>query len=82
MKGRDVYTSILSSAGIGFSVQDLNQIINMVLLILSVVNILIILFFRIKDHIKNKEYDKIPNDISQAQKDLENLKGDKKDGTN
>ena len=77
-KHEQIASSILGALGLTVSVQDLNQIINLILLILSVINILIVLGNKVYNHIKNKKYDKVPQDINEAIDDIEKLK--KKDG--
>lgn len=74
-----VSSSVLGTLGTILSVQDLTQIVNLVLLILSIVNILWVLYSRIKEHIIKKQTDKIKEDIDDAIKEIENLKGGKKD---
>lgn len=75
MKSQEVSSSILGAMGITLSVQDLTQIVNLVLLILSIVNILWVLYMRVKEHIKNKQVEKIREDIDDAIEELNNLKG-------
>lgn len=77
-KHEQIASSILGALGLTVSVQDLNQIINLILLILSVINILIVLGNKVYNHVKNKKYDEVPQDINEAIDDIEKLK--KKDG--
>lgn len=79
MNSNEVSSSILGTLGITLSVQDLTQIVNLVLLILSVINILWVLGSRIYKRIEKKEYDKIGDDINEAIKDIKDIKGDDKD---
>lgn len=77
-KYEQIASSIIGTLGLTVSVQDLNQIINLVVLILSVINILIVLSSRVYNHIKNKNYDKVPQEFNEAIEDVKKLK--KKDG--
>ena len=79
MKRNDVFSSVIGAMGLTISVQDLENYINIVLLIVSVINILYSLAFRIHNRIKYKEYDKISQDLTDAEEQIENLKGGNKD---
>lgn len=79
MKSNEISSSVLGALGITLSVQDLTQIVNLVLLILSVVNILWVLCSKVYTHVKKKEYEKITEDINEAQEDLKKLQGGDKD---
>lgn len=79
MKSNEISSSVLGALGITLSVQDLTQIVNLVLLILSVVNILWVLCSKVYTHIKKKEFEKITEDIDEAQDDLRKLQGGDKD---
>ena len=75
---QDAITTILSATGITFSIQDVKEIISIILLVLSIVNILWVLGSRIYRKVKNKDYETIPEDIDDAIDKLNNLKdGDK-----
>lgn len=82
MSKQEISSSILGTLGITLSVQDLTQIVNLVLLILSVVNVLWVLFNRVREHIKNKQYQELQNDISNAIDEIKNSKEEYKDGKN
>ena len=79
MNKYEISSSFLGAVGITLSVQDLTQIVNLVLLILSVINILWVLFIRIKEHIKNKNYNEITNDINNAIEEINKAKEENKD---
>lgn len=79
MKSNEVSSSVLGALGITLSVQDLTQIVNLVLLILSVINILWVLASKVYTHVKKKQYEKITEDINEAQEDLKKLQGGDKD---
>lgn len=73
-KYNDIITSALGTIGITVSVQDLNQIVNLVLLVLSIINILYMLTIRIIERVKSKDYKNVSKDIEEAKNDLEKLK--------
>lgn len=75
---QDAITTILSGVGITYSIQDVKEIISIILLVLSVINILWVLGSRLYKHIKNKNYQEIPHDINDAVEQLNNL--EHKDG--
>lgn len=69
-KTQDFITTVLSTFGITLSVQDITQILNLVLLIVSIVNILIVVGLRVYNLIKNKKYEDIPPVIEQGIEDV------------
>lgn len=75
-------TDVLNSLGIVFSVQDLNQIINLILLVLSVASIIIRGIFKIYGYIKNKKYNEIPNEIDNISSQIEKIKNKNTEGDN
>ncbi len=64
---------ILSTIGIAWSVQDLQNIISLILLIISLLNILWKGGYSIYTHVKNKEFNKIESDIKESKEELEKL---------
>lgn len=77
---QDLITTILSSMGITLSMHDIYEIISIILLVLSIINILWVLGSRIYTHIKNKEYNKIPQEIEDATNKLKEIEGGDKHG--
>lgn len=77
---QDAVTSLISIFGISVSVQDVKEIISIILLVLSIANILWVLGSRIYTHVKNKEYNKIPDEVDDATKKLHDLKGSDENG--
>ena len=73
-KYTEISSGILGLVGTTVSLTDITNIINLLLLIVSLINILIVCFFNIKKHIENKEYEKIPEELKNAQNALESLK--------
>lgn len=76
----EITSSILGTMGITLSVQDLTQIVNLILLVLSIVNILWVLFMRVKEHIKSKQYEEVQKDINEAIKQIQDEKEKNKNG--
>ena len=64
---------ILSSVGIAWSIQDLQNIVSLILLIISLINILFKAGCSIYNKIKNKKYKEIQTDIETAQNELQDL---------
>ena len=61
-----------------FALANIEQILSIIILIISLANILINVIIKIYKHIKNKQYDKIPDVLNDASEELENLQ--KKEG--
>ena len=61
-----------------FALVNIEQILSIIILVISLANILINVILKIYNHIKNKQYDEIPNDINEASEQIENLQ--KKEG--
>lgn len=62
----------LNFLGVGFALTDVNNIINLILLIVSILAIVVRAIFEIKDHLEKKEFDKIDDTIKDAVDDIEN----------
>jgi len=76
------YDIISDSASLitgAYALVNIQEILSIVILVLSIINILFNMVMRIYHHFKNKEYDEIPNDISTTKEQLEKLKEEKKD---
>lgn len=67
------YNYVLSTLGVMWSVQDINNIISLLLLIISICNLLYTFVRTIVSRVKNKEYDEIPNDMNKLKSDLEKI---------
>ena len=78
MNKQEITSSFLGAMGLTLSVQDLTQIVNLILLVLSVINILWVLFNRVREHIKNKQYEEIHNDINDAIEEINKAKEENK----
>lgn len=69
--GISIFTGTIALANI-------QEILSIIILVLSIANILFNASIKIYSKIKNKKYDEIPNDINEASEELEKLK--KKEG--
>ena len=65
-KAFDITENLINFLGVGFALTDVNNIINLILLIVSIIAIVIRAAFEIRDHISKKEYDKIDDTINDA----------------
>lgn len=61
-----------------FALYNIQDILSIIILVLSIANIIFNMIMRIYHHIKNKEYDEIPNEIDKTTKQLEKIKEDNK----
>lgn len=75
MNSQDVITYGLSALGVVFSIQNINDILNLILLIVSIVNIFIVFGLRIYDAIKNKNI----KEVDEATKEVIDKINDLKD---
>lgn len=73
-KTLDVTTTIGSVVTGSIALIDIQNILSITILILSILNILINMAVRIYNHIKNKKYEEISNDVNKTIDDLNNLK--------
>lgn len=73
-KTLDVTTTIGSVVTGSIAMIDIQNILSITILILSILNILINMAVRIYNHIKNKKYEEISNDVNKTIDDLNNLK--------
>lgn len=61
-----------------FALANIQEILSIIILVISILNILVNMTIKIYNKIKEKKYDEIPNDINEASEQLENLQ--KKEG--
>ena len=73
-KAFDMSENIINFLGVGFALTDVNNIINLILLIVSVLAILVRSALEIRDHFKSKQYDKIDDTLNDAIDDIGHLK--------
>lgn len=72
--------TVLDGAGVAIGISDLNNILNLVLLVVSTISILYRVGYQIYTHFKSKEFNKIQEDLEEATKELEKMKGENKNG--
>ena len=82
MKIYDTIETGINAAGIAVSITDLNQVLNMVVLIVSVASILFKAGFTIYKHVKAKNLEAAVVVVEDAREQLEDLKGRMEDGRN
>lgn len=70
-KAFDLTENFINFLGVGFALTDVSNIINLILLVVSILAIVIRAAFEIRDHIKKNEYDKIDDTINDAVSDIE-----------
>lgn len=75
----DKYSNILSVVFGTYGLANMQEVLGIIILILSICNILINLAIKVIDKIKNKNYKGITEDINDAKEELKNLKGGDKD---
>ena len=78
----NIAETILNGIGITVSVTDLNNILNIILLVISILSILVRASISIYNHYKEKKYNEIANDLEKTKDEIETIinKEDKKDG--
>lgn len=83
-KFMDIAEPLLNGMGILIGVSDIENILNIVLLCVSIFAILWRAGYTIYQHIKEKKFDKIGDEIDKAKDEIENLmpKEDNKNGKN
>lgn len=74
MKIQNVIEDVLIATGITISLVDIQQILSIILLVFNVMWILVKFGLKIYEHIKNKNYTKIADDVKDAKDELEDLK--------
>lgn len=70
----DIFTSLLSVLGVSVSVENLDSVLNLVLLIISIINILVVLGLRIYNAVKNKNVDEVKKAVEEAKEDINEIK--------
>lgn len=71
---KDNISSGVSIFTASFALTNIEQILSIIILVISILNILINMGIKIYFRIKNKQIQEIPNDIKQASEELEKLK--------
>lgn len=60
------FNKIIDSIGLIYGITNLQEILGVIVLILTIINILTGYGFKIYDKIKNKKYNEIPNEVNNA----------------
>lgn len=68
------YSDFISVATGAFGIANIKEILGIIVLILSILNILINLALRIYHKVKERKYDQIPSDINNAIDDINKIK--------
>lgn len=78
----DIAETGLNTVGVLIGVSDIENVLNLVLLIVSIIAILWRAGYAIYQHVRNKRLDKIGDEIEKAKDDIEKLmpKEEHKDG--
>lgn len=64
-------TSIVTG---GYALANIQETLSVIILVLSIINVLWNMSYRIYTHVKNKRYEKISQEIENAKEELNNLK--------
>ena len=75
----DATTYTLSGLGLSVSIMDFKNWLDIVLIVLSIVNILIIIFFKLRKYLQDKKLDDVEkedllNEIKELEKEINKLK--------
>ena len=73
MKIQSIIEDVLIGSGIVISLVDIQQILSIILLIFNVAWLLVKFGIKIYEHIKNKQYKEIADDIKETKDELEDL---------
>ena len=74
MNNYSIYSYSLSLMSLMWSTENINSILGIILMILSIINILYTTFRNIYNGIKNKNYDKVSEEITDAIEKIEDIK--------
>lgn len=73
----NIFNKTVDSVGLIYGIANLQEILGLVVLILTIINILTSYGFKIYDKIKNKKYNEIPEEVNKALEEIKDL--EKKD---
>ena len=76
---KDLISDSISILTGSYAIANIEHILSIVILILSILNILYNLITRIIKRIKSKQYDEIPNEIENGINQIENLQEKEKE---
>lgn len=74
-----MYSYTLSVLSIAWSAENIDTILGIILMALSIVNILWTTGYKIYNHIKEKNYDKVSEEIQDAIDKIKDIKEDEND---
>lgn len=69
-KAYNTYDTVLSIMGISFSLVNIQEFIGILIGVLTLINIFYKMISQIVKHVKNKEFDKVSEDIENGIEDL------------
>lgn len=73
----NIFNKTVDSVGLIYGIANLQEILGLVVLILTIINILTSYGFKIYDKIKDKKYNEIPEEVNKALEEIKDL--EKKD---
>lgn len=75
----DLLSDTISILTGSFAIANIEHILSIVILVLSILNIVFNALIKIIKHIKNKQYDLLDDDLNQAKEDLQNIQEKEKE---
>ena len=69
----DVISNTLSVVFGSYALTNIKETLSIIILVLSIINVLITMGFKIYGKIKNKKYEEIPNDIQDGVDELDKI---------
>lgn len=69
----NIFNKTIDSIGLIYGIANLQEILGLVVLILTIINILTGYGFKIYDKIKNKKYNEIPEEVNKAIEEIKDL---------
>lgn len=79
MKIDNMFGTMLNVFGIMFSVNDVNSILNLILLVVSIASIVARAVILVIQKIREKDYNGAVDEIDKAKDEIESLRGGRKD---
>lgn len=80
----DLLTTLISCFGVSISIETINEVLSIALVVVSIINIVVMLFFRIRNIIKEKginedTINEVTEEIKDAVDDIGDVVNDKND---
>lgn len=79
MKIDNTFGTVLNIFGIMFSINDVNSILNLILLVVSIASIVARAVILVIQKIREKDYNGAVDEIDKAKDEIESLRGGRKD---